>query len=82
MQSFQLASHVNEQGILQIQLPPNLANQDIDIVLMIQPIVSKQTSSNPALLKELVGAFEGDSNLSENYKELLTDHWNKKHDHC
>ena len=81
MQSFQLASHVNEQGILQIQLPPNLADQDVDIVLTIQPKVSKQVSSNPALLKELVGAFEGDDNLSENYKTLLTDHWNTKHDH-
>jgi len=75
MHSFQLTSHVNEQGILQIQLPFDFANQEVDIVLAIKP------TSNPALLKELVGAFEGEENLSEQYKYFLINSWNKKCDH-
>ena len=75
MHSFQLVSHVNEQGILQIQLPFDFANQEVDIVLSMKPI------SNPALLKELVGAFEGEENLSEQYKHLLTNSWNQKYDY-
>jgi hypothetical protein len=36
MKSMQLTTHVNNNGLLQINLPPEYANQDIDIVLVIQ----------------------------------------------
>lgn len=36
MQSFQLSSHINPQGVLQIQLPKSLANQDVEIILVVQ----------------------------------------------
>jgi hypothetical protein len=36
MQSFQLSSHINQHGVLQIQLPESLANQEIDLILVIQ----------------------------------------------
>jgi hypothetical protein len=37
MQSFQLSSQINQHGVLQIQLPESLANQEIDLILVIQP---------------------------------------------
>ncbi|MEN9848350.1 MAG: hypothetical protein RL368_1090, partial [Pseudomonadota bacterium] len=33
MQAFQLTSHVSPDGILQIQLPADLADKDVEIVL-------------------------------------------------
>lgn len=43
MQAFQLTSHVSPEGILQIQLPADLANKDVDIVLTIQAKTVKNT---------------------------------------
>jgi hypothetical protein len=83
MQSIQLVSHVNAQGILHIQLPFELANQEVEITL--NPVFKdfkSQPSSNPALLKDLVGAFEcEETTLSENYKAVLSESWSKKYDH-
>ena len=48
MQTFQLTSHVNPDGILQIQLPADLADKDVEIVLTIQA----KTLENTAKLSE------------------------------
>jgi|GEM_PF-2033169 hypothetical protein len=36
MQSLQLTAHVENNGMVQIKLPPEFAGQDIDVVLVIQ----------------------------------------------
>lgn len=48
MQAFQLTSHVSPDGILQIQLPADLADKDVEIVLTIQA----KTLENTAKLSE------------------------------
>ncbi|ALG67449.1 hypothetical protein [Beggiatoa leptomitoformis] len=44
MQAFQLTSHVSPEGLLQIQLPADLANQDVEIVLTIQPKIAQNAA--------------------------------------
>ena len=46
MQSFQLSSHINSHGVLQIQLPQDLASQDVDIILVVQPKNTPAAISN------------------------------------
>jgi hypothetical protein len=47
MQSFHLSSQINQHGLLQIQLPKELANQEVDFVLVIQ----QKNSPNLTLTK-------------------------------
>jgi len=54
MQSFHITHHVNPQGILQIQLPDSLANQDVDIIVIPQsrPVANADKKKRPiGLLK-------------------------------
>lgn len=37
MQTLQLTAHVENNGFLQIKLPPEYSGQDVDLVLRIQP---------------------------------------------
>ncbi len=50
MYSFQLISHVNAQGMLQIQLPNELANQDVEITLN---LISRDLTQGQKLLEEI-----------------------------
>lgn len=63
MQSIQLISHVNTQGILHIQLPFELANQEVEIIL-------NPTSSN--LIKERpIGLSKGVFEIPESFFDPL-----------
>jgi hypothetical protein len=71
MQSFQLSSHINQHGVLQIQLPENLANQEIDLILVIQQKnVKTPNAVTYAAMKE---ADSGDLPHFETVKELFDD---------
>lgn len=65
MQTFQLISHVSPDGVLQIQLPTHLANQDVEVVLTIQP----QT----IITKRPLGEYAGKMRMSDDFCEPLPD---------
>jgi hypothetical protein len=70
MQSFQISSHINQQGLLQIQLPENLANQDVDIVLVVQQKKTRLIAS-----KRPVGQYQGKMKMSDDFCEPLADNF-------
>ncbi len=68
MKSIQLKSHVGKDGILRLQIPINIPEQEMEIVVVIQPI-QKQTKkvykTNESewpdnFFKNVVGAWSGD----------------------
>ncbi|MCP4112750.1 MAG: hypothetical protein GY749_45685 [Desulfobacteraceae bacterium] len=68
MKSMQLKSNVGKDGILRLQVPINMPEQEIEIVLVIQP-VHKQTENQyhtiergwpDNFFKDIVGAWSGD----------------------
>jgi hypothetical protein len=46
MESIKIRTYVGDDGILQIQLPPEVVNQELDVVIVFQP-VSKTPSQSP-----------------------------------
>ncbi len=42
MQSVKLQSHVGQDGILRLELPLNLANTEVELFIVFQPIFPKQ----------------------------------------
>lgn len=71
MQTFQLTSFVDAQGILRLQsqLPLTLANQDVEVLLVVQPQSKKTTHKRPIGL--LKGQFAVPNSFFENLPEEL-----------
>ncbi len=42
MQSVKLQSHIGQDGILRLELPLNLANTDVELFIVFQPIFPKK----------------------------------------
>ena len=67
MQSFQFASQVNRQGMLNLQLPPDFANQEVDIVLVIN------TKNKATLPERPIGQYAGKMKMSDDFSAPLPD---------
>jgi hypothetical protein len=44
MQSIQLQTHIGEDGILKVKLPSNVENQEIEVMIIFQPVKDKDIS--------------------------------------
>ncbi|MEN9461856.1 MAG: hypothetical protein RIS84_1876 [Pseudomonadota bacterium] len=69
MQTFQLTSFVDAQGILRLQsqLPLTLANQDVEVLLVVQSQPKKTTHKRPIGL--LKGQFAVPNSFFDNLSE-------------
>ncbi|MCC5605867.1 hypothetical protein LC612_03430 [Nostoc sp. CHAB 5834] len=45
MESIKIRTYIGDDGILQIQLPPEIINQELDVVIVFQPVIQKSTQS-------------------------------------
>lgn len=70
MQTIRLRSQVGADGQIRVQLPSQLANQEIEIVLVYQPVESD--AEEPTLNQDpLIGLFAGSSNLADQAEAIL-----------
>lgn len=70
MESIKLRAYVGDDGIVQIQLPQNAANQDLELVIVFQPVVETplQTEAKTPeeigysrnFLENVIGSWEGE----------------------
>jgi hypothetical protein len=67
METRSLRAKVGEDGILKIQLSPEIANQELDIVIVFQPAGVTKSPKTPEelgfsrrFLEEVVGSWEGE----------------------
>jgi hypothetical protein len=68
MESIKLKSHVGDDGILQIQIPVGLKNEDLEVMVIFQPLKSPDSNSEtleskgwqPGFFEEVIGSWEGD----------------------
>ncbi|ELS05135.1 hypothetical protein Xen7305DRAFT_00048750 [Xenococcus sp. PCC 7305] len=72
MRTIRLRSHVDVDGSLQLQLNDLPADQDIEIVLVYQPVA---TNTDKLAISEeedpIIGLFSGSPNLAEQSEEIL-----------
>ena len=72
MQTIRLRSHVGLDGSLKLQLKDLPADQDIEIVLVYQPI--ETNTDQPTISEEedtIIELFSGSPNLAEQSEEIL-----------
>jgi hypothetical protein len=70
MESIKIRTYIGDDGILQIQLPPEIVNQELDVVIVFQPVIQESSpSSNKTpqelgysrrFVEEVIGSWEGE----------------------
>lgn len=72
MEKISLKTHVGENGILQILLPDNIKNVDLEIILAYRPILEKNQTENKSsqgwqkgFFEEVIGSWEGEELVRE-----------------
>jgi hypothetical protein len=68
MQTLTLRSRIAADGTITLQLPPELANQDLDFIIVYQPTSEAPHLNTP---DPLIGLFSGSSNLSIEAEDIL-----------
>lgn len=48
MQSFSLRAHVDEDGILKMELPTNLSDTDVEVVIVFHPVKTTTGKVHPS----------------------------------
>ncbi len=72
MQTIRLRSHVDARGNVQLQLPTQLANQEIDLILVYQPTDSPTNESLfPDIEDPLVGLCSGSPSLASESEAIV-----------
>lgn len=75
MQSIQIKTHIGEDGLLQVRLPAEIQNKDVEIMIIIQPLEPSETQSQhlcwqPGFFEEVIGGWEGEPLVREPQGEL------------
>ncbi len=68
MKSIQLTSHVGKDGILKIQMPVDITDQEVDVVVVVQPRLKFESAVDtpeargwpPGFFEKTAGAWQGD----------------------
>lgn len=72
MRTIKLRSRVGADGLLELQLPDQFANQEVDIVLVYQPVEALEELAAPEELDDpLIGLFSGSPDLATQSEEIL-----------
>ncbi len=71
MQTIRLRSQVGEDGSLQVQLPEQLANQEVEIVLVYQAVGPEERVETSPGPDPLIGLFSGAPDLATRSEEIL-----------
>jgi len=73
MQTIKVRSRVGVDGTLQVQLPDQLANQEMEIVLVYQTVGEPQKQIVSITDDPLAGLFAGSPDLATQSEEILQD---------
>ncbi|MEH2240719.1 hypothetical protein [Nostoc sp.] len=45
METIKIRTYIGDDGILQIQLPPEIANQELDVIIVFLPVIKTPSQS-------------------------------------
>ena len=62
METITLHSRVGADGLLKLQVPVNLTNTELDVVLIVQPVASVDQALGwpPGFFEEVAGGWKGE----------------------
>lgn len=70
MESIRIRTYIGDDGMLKIQLPSEIANQELDVVIVFQPVTQESSQSatqtpqelgySHKFVEEVIGSWEGE----------------------
>jgi hypothetical protein len=71
MESVKLKMHVGKDGLLQIQLPVEITDQDVEVLVSYQPVAATQKRTwSPGFFERTFGAWQGEPLVREPQGDL------------
>jgi hypothetical protein len=71
MQTIRVRSRVGADGNLQLHFPEQLANQEIDVVIVYQSVQPTEPPTSPIEEALLIGLFSGSPDLATRSEKIL-----------
>lgn len=71
MQTIKVRSRIGADGKLELQLPDQLANQEVEIVLVYQTVEPTEESDSTLVDDPLIGLFSGSPELAVQAETIL-----------
>jgi hypothetical protein len=60
METIKLTTRIDQTGVLRLELPSHLANQDVEVLVVVQPVHAPTASGWPADYFAAIDAIEAD----------------------
>jgi hypothetical protein len=60
MESIKIRSHVGADGILHLDIPIEMANTEIEVIVTIQPVSPQKRGWMPGFFEEVIGGWVGE----------------------
>ncbi len=71
MHSIKLQTHIGDDGLLQLELPVDIINQDLEVIVIYQPIdQTRKRAWSPGFFERTFGAWQGEPLVREAQGEL------------
>lgn len=71
MHSIKLKTHIGDDGLLQLKLPVGISNQDLEVIVIYQPInKTPKRAWSPGFFERTFGAWQGEPLVRESQGEL------------
>ena len=71
MHSIKLQTHVGHDGLLQLKLPVGMNNQDLEVIVIYQPLnQTPKRAWSPGFFERTFGAWQGEPLVRESQGEL------------
>jgi hypothetical protein len=66
MDSIKLRTHIGEDGMLQVKLPDLVANRDIEVMVIYQPVNEEAKRKwPPGFIERIAGSWQGEPLIRE-----------------
>jgi hypothetical protein len=75
MEIMKIITHIANDGILKVELPAEFANQELEIVIVFQPVIKKSSMSKFVGILSDSEAGELQQVIKDEFEQVVTNEW-------
>ncbi|MFN5064824.1 MAG: hypothetical protein ACK4V0_04720 [Aphanizomenon sp.] len=75
MESMKIKTHIGNDKILKVELPAEFANQELEIVIVFQPVIEKSSMSKFVGILSDSEAGELQQVIKDEFEQVVTNEW-------
>jgi hypothetical protein len=75
MESMKIKTHIGNDKILKVELPDEFANQELEIVIVFQPVIEKSSMSKFVGILSDSEAGELQQVIKDEFEQVVTNEW-------